>query len=120
MFALVPTDGSHTCIGCDSVPSVRSGCTYLFTFPVSRIRISVKFRKVPRENETDAKAWLDKKYRTAGLFILLLLSHPNPCYVIKVLGFSNLCCVAFVRELILRYMFCLVLKNSDCYHAQHC
>jgi hypothetical protein len=30
-------------------------CTLLFILPVSPVKISVKFRKVPREKETDEK-----------------------------------------------------------------
>lgn len=41
-----------------SVVGELVGCTELFIFPVSLLRISVKFRKVPRENETDAKQWM--------------------------------------------------------------
>ena len=40
---------------------VLGGCTNLFVLHAPRIRISVKFRKVPRKNETDAqRGWINR------------------------------------------------------------
>ena len=69
------------------VLSAHVDWSYLFAFPVTRIRISVKFRKVPRENETV----MEKISKACRIPILL--------YLIQIFYFSNLCCVAFYQKM---------------------
>jgi hypothetical protein len=80
------------------VVGVLAGCTELFIFPVFLVRISVKFRKVPRENETDAKrGWL------------VILSYSTS---FNLSGFFYLCWVAFYQRKNTALLCCVLLYSG--------